>query len=733
MADVDAVGAAYEADAGAEVLVRGRPSRGRGDRMTAEERRGANADRRAARAELVAAWAAASSNGVFTKDEVARIRRCVKHGSAATMRKYVFDLEARVRAVSAAVEPSPAESGDAEPPTPHPVASKTPRTRAVRRRRSLSTLPTLPAPNLDASDGVAGAVARKPTRSPPRGQAEPLSRSRPLHRVAIAEDDRRSNALTQRERVVSKMQDGLSASEALEALGEEVTPASLRRAQRWAKIAEERHGDLQDRRWGRTVAANVLTPPVETLILMLFNGRPGASAAEIHRQLVAKWRLYEQRDLLEGPLPESPPSYSAVRSFIQGLPGAVHKARGGRLELWRKAEAFTVPVNIAHYANHVWQIDHCELHIWVRVEIAPREWDVFKVWTTLVIDTYSRAVVDYVMSIRTPSAWSILRALRKAIGGRDDETWPMHGCPTSILVDNGRDYKSHDFQRGLEGLHIELLYARPHVPNDKPEVERFFRTLHGRLAGLPGAMAAGASRGSAERRKSQLLTLDLLKVAVDDFVREYNEREHGTTKRKPVDLWRETVQYRPVDAQRLDLLLLKSEVRRVTREGIRFSYEHRGGQYFAYGLQDYVGQDVILRFNPDEMYRVLVCHPRTGEPLCEASLLDDPLGVSRDDVKAMRVEYAKSLRKRTRDFRREVEEQDRHAAAAVTASRDLLHRMRELEAEAAARPTDAASLAEAAEDDPMAIAHARVEEFRRRQRAEASPPLADGQDGPPSV
>ena len=515
MADVHAGGAYYEPDAEAEVLVGDKPFRGRGDRMTAEERRGANADRRAARAELVTAWAAASSNGVFTQDEVAGIRRCVKHGSAAAMRKYVSELEARVRAVSPGVEPSAGDSHGAEPPAPASSASEGPRKRPVRRRRALSSLPTPPARDLDAGGGSASAVARKPRHSPPRGRAEPLSRSRPLHPVTIAEDTRRINALTQRERVVAKMLDGLSASEALEALGEEVTPASIRRAQRWARIAEERHGDLQDRRWGRTVAANVVTPPVETLILMLFNGRPGAATAEIHRQLVAKWHLYQQQDVLEEPLPERPPSYSAVRSFIQGLPSAIHKARGGRLELWRKAEAFTVPVDIAHYANHVWQIDHCELHIWIRLEVAPGEWQPFKVWATLVLDTYSRAVVDYVLSVKTPSAWSILRALRKAIGGRDDETWPMRGRPTSILVDNGRDYKSHAFQRALNGLDIELLYARPHVPNDKAEVERFFLTLHGRLAGLAGAMAAGASPGSAERRKSQLLTLDQLEEAVD--------------------------------------------------------------------------------------------------------------------------------------------------------------------------------------------------------------------------
>lgn len=70
---------------------------------------------------------------------------------------------------------------------------------------------------------------------------------------------------------------------------------------------------------------------------------------------------------------------------------------------------------------------------------------------------------------------------------------------------------------------------------------------------------------------------------------DYHQREHSETKRKPAELWQETVRLRmPTSEDELDNCLLKSDkIRKVRNTGIDFLIpgkspaETRGGRYWS--------------------------------------------------------------------------------------------------------------------------------------------------------
>lgn len=95
----------------------------------------------------------------------------------------------------------------------------------------------------------------------------------------------------------------------------------------------------------------------------------------------------------------------------------------------------------------------------------------------------------------------------------------------------------------------------------------------------------------------------------------YHQREHGGTGEGPVERWREGtfVPRMPERPERLDLLLLTvARTRRVRRDGIHFSRN----RYLDPVLAAYVGEDVVVRYDPRDLAEIRVYHE--GAFLCRA-------------------------------------------------------------------------------------------------------------------
>jgi putative transposase len=370
---------------------------------------------------------------------------------------------------------------------------------------------------------------------------------------------------------------------------------ALRTARRWAALyrrdglaglARKARSDRDKRH-----LSAVLRQGIEGLALQ----KPRLSVAAIHRQAVT---LAER-------LGERPPGYGSVYTLVRGLePALLTLAHEGS-----KAYADTFELVHRHEAagpNAVWQADHSELDIWIKDQRGqPR-----KPWLTVVFDDYSRAAAGYALFFSGPSAIQTALALRQAIWRKARPGWQVCGIPEVFYTDHGSDFTSRHLEQVAAELKIRLINSGVGRPRGRGKIERFFETVSQvLLTRLPGYAPAGTPPAA---------TLSLAELAVEMegyLVDEYHMTPHSTTGVGPPARWAAGgfLPRMPESLEQLDLLLLTvPKTRRVHPDGIRFS----GLRYIDPTWAAYVGEEVLLRYDPRDVAEVRVFHG--GRFLCRA-------------------------------------------------------------------------------------------------------------------
>ena len=363
---------------------------------------------------------------------------------------------------------------------------------------------------------------------------------------------------------------------------------SLRTLRRWvqryqteglAGLVRQRRTD----RGGRRRLPTELRQCVEGLALQT----PPLSVAVIHRKVCA---LAHQQAI-------RPPSYSLVYDVVRRLPTALTtlahqgaKAYHQRFDLLHRREA--------EAPNAIWQADHCLLDILlVRDGQAPA-----KPWLTVILDDYSRALAGYFLTFDAPSALHTSLALRQAIWRKDVPQWQVCGIPQVLYTDGGSDFTSQHLEQVSVDLHMRLTHSLPGQPRGRGRIERFFKTVQQMLlCELPGyAPPQGPVRGAPQ------LTLGDLDTRFCTFILDvYHARPHSETHVPPQQRWEAGgfLPQMPDSLEQLDLLLLTvAKPRTVRRDGIRFM----GQRYLDPTLAAYVGESVILRYDPRDVAEVRV-------------------------------------------------------------------------------------------------------------------------------
>jgi hypothetical protein len=126
-----------------------------------------------------------------------------------------------------------------------------------------------------------------------------------------------------------------------------------------------------------------------------------------------------------------------------------------------------------------------------------------RLWLTLLIDAYSRAVLGLFLAYEDPNIKSIQGALRHAIWPKTnlsefgiDLPWACYGIPQRLFLDNAwahHSYSLEDLARALAGggryTQMELVFRPPYQARYGGLVERIFGNLSGQLREqLPGAI-----------------------------------------------------------------------------------------------------------------------------------------------------------------------------------------------------------------------------------------------------
>jgi putative transposase len=168
------------------------------------------------------------------------------------------------------------------------------------------------------------------------------------------------------------------------------------------------------------------------------------------------------------------------------------------------------------------------------------------------------------------------------------------------------------------------------------------------LCHLPGYRVGG------RRRLGELLTLGELDHRFREFIREYHTAPHSQTKEPPLKRWARNafLPRMPDSLEKLDLLLLTVAKGRVVRsDGVHFA----GYRYMDPTLSAYVGEPVVIRYDPRDLGEIRLFHGNAF--LCRAiapELVGETLALK--DLVRARNQRRRGLRAELRDRQRVVDE-----------------------------------------------------------------------------
>lgn len=356
------------------------------------------------------------------------------------------------------------------------------------------------------------------------------------------------------------------------------------------------------------------------------------SVAQAHRALVTDGVSMPSRRTLE----------RAVRRELTAAERA--RARGGEqaeramgLYLCRQEPA----------RNRTWETDHKQLDVLVCPTRGHRP---LRPWLTAVLDTYSRAVMGYAISL-APDRGVVLAALGVAMRV-DEARGPFGGRPGKLRCDNGLEFAAAAIREAAAAIGFELEFTPAYMPHRKGKIERLHGTIVTEfLASLPfytkGPRRADGSLLLAPN--SDPMALSDLVTLLDGWVKDYNLRRahRGIGGQTPLERFlADPTPLQLVDDAALRRLLLAGERRAVREQGVSFF----GGAYYAPELRALRGESVEVRYTPHDKRSIEIYHD--GRWVCTA-LPQDTLSAE-DKARDLRLrrEAAKRARRHEQRARR---------------------------------------------------------------------------------
>jgi putative transposase len=364
---------------------------------------------------------------------------------------------------------------------------------------------------------------------------------------------------------------------------------ALRTAQHWVQRYRQ-HGLAGLARQPRSDRGKFrrFSPEVLQLIEGLALRTPPPTAAFVHRQVTA---IASQNGW---PSPSYQSVYEVIRHLDPALRTLAHhgtKAYRNTFELVHRREASG--------PNEMWQADHCLLDLWLLDDKGQPA----RPWLTVIMDDYSRAIAGFGVRFEAPSTRQTALVLRQAIWRKAAPQWHISGIPARFYSDHGSDFTSDHLAQVSADIEMALVFSAPGMPRGRGRIERFFLTLNQLfVCGLPGYAPPGYPPPAPTLTRSAF-EAQLLAFILED----YHTRPHGETGIAPQARWEAGgfLPRLPDSLEQLDLLLLTvAKARRVQRDGIHF----QGFRYLDLTLAAYIGEPVVIRYDPRDMAEIRVYH-----------------------------------------------------------------------------------------------------------------------------
>jgi putative transposase len=267
------------------------------------------------------------------------------------------------------------------------------------------------------------------------------------------------------------------------------------------------------------------------------------------------------------------------------------------------------------------EIDHTKLDLFVVDE--ETRMPLGRATLTTLLDKYSREVLGINVGFDPPSYLSVMQCLNHAIKPKNylktefpkvKNEWEAYGLPELIVVDNGKEFHSKDFEDACLQLGIVVMYSPPYVPRYKGAIERFFGTENRRLLHQQHGTTFSNifERHGYDPRKNAVISFDafmqMLHIWIVDV---YHQSYHRGLKDIPAHIWRVgTKHYPPALPRRIEdlrVLLGHIEHRVIGPSGIElFTLFYNCEELAPIRRQQKVKDKVVVKYDPSDLSLVYV-------------------------------------------------------------------------------------------------------------------------------
>lgn len=157
-------------------------------------------------------------------------------------------------------------------------------------------------------------------------------------------------------------------------------------------------------------------------------------------------------------------------------------------------------------------------------------------WLTCLMNVASRRVLGWKISMNHPTLESTLSALKYSLGANH----PRTGLCRTYVIDNGAEFIKDVFKILLASMGSTPIFCEPAQPNQKPHIERFFKTLEVQLIHhMRGTTFSNPKqKGDYDSKAEACYTLDQLENAFRDWLENvYHQRYHREIGTSPNFYW----------------------------------------------------------------------------------------------------------------------------------------------------------------------------------------------------
>lgn len=244
-------------------------------------------------------------------------------------------------------------------------------------------------------------------------------------------------------------------------------------------------------------------------------------------------------------------------------------------------------------------------------------------------DRFSGLVLGFYASFAGASAEGALTAIANSFKSREAikqrfpsirHDWPIAGPATVYVTDNGSDFHSLAFKRGIAELGSILALCKVRVPWHKASVESFFKDMNRTLLeSLPGKTFSHVLQRHDYKPERDAVVrfsvfVELLYKWAIDF---HNQKPHSRKLLSPYQQWMDGMKDLPLplppDPRTIDLMIGETNSCKASHEGVRYQTLNYTSPALRELYQTTLPKQFEFRFSRQNLGKVYVLNPKTHQ------------------------------------------------------------------------------------------------------------------------